>query len=70
MPGNILHTGSYFIRVNSGRGTVETWDLIETVQFKLQEETKLTPRRNRSGYIAPLLKWSVERQQDGNHEDV
>ncbi len=61
IPGDLLNLGRYFIRINSGVGSTQTFDYADTVSFNIVERKKLTARQNRKGHLVPLIPWETER---------
>jgi lipopolysaccharide transport system ATP-binding protein len=65
VPGNILNTGTYSLRVNCGTRQ-ETFDLEDVVTFRVIDGRGLTSRSGRRGLILPMLPWEmVDRNNSG-----
>jgi lipopolysaccharide transport system ATP-binding protein len=57
VPGRLLNTGSYFVRVNSGIAHQATFDHFEALRFEITEARPHPARENRRGLLLPLLPW-------------
>jgi lipopolysaccharide transport system ATP-binding protein len=61
IPPDLLGLGRYTIRVNSGRGSQETFDHEDAVAFHVVETRTRSPRENRRGHLQPMLSWNTTR---------
>lgn len=59
VPGNLLNTGTYYIRVNSGIAHHCTFDHADAIRFEIVESRPENARQNRRGYIIPLVPWQT-----------
>lgn len=60
VPGNLLNTGSYYIRASSSV-LAQTFDQVDTLSFNIVEHRRLSARQNRKGHIVPMLEWNMVR---------
>jgi lipopolysaccharide transport system ATP-binding protein len=60
IPGNLLNSGTYLLRVGSGIPGIESFDNIEAIQFFLVETGETVKRGHRRGYLLPMLPWETE----------
>jgi lipopolysaccharide transport system ATP-binding protein len=62
LPGNLLNTGTYLLRINSGTRQM-TYDNEDAVWFRIAETGQLTSRHNRRGLVLPMLPWTTEARR-------
>jgi lipopolysaccharide transport system ATP-binding protein len=59
VPGNLLNTGTYFLRINSGLANLRTFDHVDALRFQVTEALPHPSRQHRRGYILPMLPWET-----------
>jgi lipopolysaccharide transport system ATP-binding protein len=57
VPGNLLNTGAYFLRVNSGIVNQLTYDHVDALRFEIVDSRPDAARQNRRGYVVPFAPW-------------
>ncbi len=62
LPGNLLNTGTYLLRINSGTHQM-TYDNEDAIWFRIAETGQLTSRHNRRGLVLPMLPWTTETRR-------
>jgi hypothetical protein len=66
VPGNLLNTGAYYLRVNSGLSNQLTFDHVDALRFEVIESLPDPARQNRRGHILPLVPWRIVRAGESN----
>jgi lipopolysaccharide transport system ATP-binding protein len=66
VPGNLLNTGAYYLRVNSGLANQLTFDHVDALRFEVIESLPDPARQNRRGHILPLVPWRIVRAGEFN----
>ena len=60
LPGPLLNSGIYYLRVGSGIPGRLKYENIEAFRFEIVETGDTTMRGHRAGYLLPMLPWKTE----------
>ena len=59
IPGKLLNSGTYLLRVGCGIPGIEIYDNIEAINVTLVETGDTTTRGHKGGYLLPMLDWQT-----------
>jgi lipopolysaccharide transport system ATP-binding protein len=70
VPGNLLNTGIYFLRINSGLDDLKTFDHVDALRVEIGENEQLGPGQNRRGCILPHLEWETVQASEFKTDEL
>jgi lipopolysaccharide transport system ATP-binding protein len=68
IPGNLLKGGQYFITVNAAVPKVKVNFRVESAVSFMVESTEMAFEQNRTGVVAPVLPWVIDRTDPVHRE--